>query len=428
MAPRTNIVAIILCIFVAFGGILFGYDTGTISGVQENAYWQRQFGSTVNADGTVTISTSQKSMIVSILSVGTFFGALLASPFGDYLGRKWALFASCWVFCVGVAMQTASTGIGLFTGGRVIAGLGVGLVSCLVPMYQAEAAPARIRGALIGCYQFAITIGILVASVVNNACKDYTSDAGWRWVISVQFMFAGLLAVGMIFLPDTPRSLIRKGKMEEATKSLARLRSAPIDDPELLAELDEIRANLEYEKQVGEASYIDCFKGVSLRRSLLGIFIQMFQQCNPYLFCLTVVTGVNFIFYYGTSFFKISGFTDPFLSNMITTIVNVCMTLPGLYMVERLGRRKLLLYGAAVMTISQFIVGIVGVTAASGRENSPKAALNAIIAFVCIFIAGFAASWGPVAWILTGELFTLKTRAKQMSMATASNWYTLHSD
>ena len=108
---------------------------------------------------------------------------------------------------------------------------------------------------------------------------------------------------------------------------------------------------------------------------------------------------------------------------MITTIVNVVSTLPGLYMVERLGRRKLLLFGAIIMTISQFIVGIVGATAAKGREDSPQAALNTIIAFICIFIFGFACSWGPVAWVLTGELFTLKTRAKQMSMATASNWY-----
>jgi MFS family permease len=147
------------------------------------------------------------------------------------------------------------------------------------------------------------------------------------------------------------------------------------------------------------------------------------NNVSPIAFLLTVVTGVNFIFYYGTTFFKISGFSNAFLAAMITTIVNVVSTLPGLYMVERLGRRKLLLFGAVVMTISQFIVGIVGATAAKERENSPKAALNAIIAFVCIFIFGFACSWGPVAWVLTGELFTLKTRAKQMSMATASNWY-----
>jgi MFS transporter, SP family, sugar:H+ symporter len=107
---------------------------------------------------------------------------------------------------------------------------------------------------------------------------------------------------------------------------------------------------------------------------------------------------------------------------MITTIVNVVSTIPGLYLVERIGRRKLLIFGAAVMTISQFVVGIIGATAAQDRENSPKAALTSIIAFVCVFIFGFACSWGPVAWVLTGELFTLKTRAKQMSIATASNW------
>jgi MFS transporter, SP family, sugar:H+ symporter len=278
--PRTYLVSCLLSIFVACGGILFGYDTGTISGVQENAFWQQQFGDTLNEEGMKVVSTSQKAMLVSILSVGTFFGALAAAPFGDFLGRKWALFTSCWVFSVGVAMQTASTGLKLFTGGRVVAGFGVGLVSCLVPMYQAEAAPAHLRGAIIGVYQFAITIGLLIASVVNNACKDVYSPAGWQWVVSVQFIFAGVLGVGMIFLPDTPRSLIRRGNMEGAAKSLARLRSCSVDNVEMKAELDEIRSNLEYENRVGQASYLDCFRGLSLKRSLLGIFVQMFQQRN----------------------------------------------------------------------------------------------------------------------------------------------------
>ena len=141
------------------------------------------------------------------LSDSFYLGALLAAPFGDFLGRKWGLIASCLVFCVGVAMQTAATKLPLFVVGRVWAGLGVGLVSTLVPMYQSECAPKWIRGAIVGLYQFAITIGLLLAAIFNNATKNRQNHSSYRIPVAIQFIWAAILAFGMVLLPEVRTGL-----------------------------------------------------------------------------------------------------------------------------------------------------------------------------------------------------------------------------
>jgi len=176
----------------------------------------------------------------------------------------------------------------------------------------------------------------------------------------------------------------------------------------LIEELAEITANHEYELTLGKATYLDCFKGSLGKRLMTGCGLQALQQ----------LSGVNFIFYYGTSFFQNSGISNPFVIGMITTAVNVGSTIPGLYMVEAWGRRPLLLFGAIGMCVSQFIVAAIGT--AVGTDDLP--AQRALIAFVCIYIFFFACSWGPCAWVVTGEIFPLKVRAKSLSMTTASNW------
>lgn len=259
----------------------------------------------------------------------------------------------------------------------------------------------------------------------------------------------------MLLLPETPRMWIKRGQPEKAAQSLSMLRRLDINDPSLVEELAEITANHEYELSLGEATYLDCFKGNLGKRLATGCGLQALQQ----------LTGVNFIFYYGTSFFKNSGITskflfppppppfdlplqiiltsslDSFVVSMITCGVNVTSTLPGLWMVEKWGRRNLLLFGAVGMAVSQFIVA--GVGTGAGIEN--LAAQKALIAFVCIYIFFFACSWGPVAWIVTGEskssfyifrhfgreknerltlllitVFPLKVRAKSLSMTTGT--------
>ncbi|OHF01502.1 hypothetical protein CORC01_03258 [Colletotrichum orchidophilum] len=410
--------AIAIGFFVAFGGILYGYDTGTINGILEMSYWQRLFSTGyVNTAGNKDVSPQQESGIVSILSAGTFFGAL-ASPFlADTIGRRWALAASCWVFNLGVILQTIATAIPLFLAGRFFAGFGVGLISALVPLYQSETAPKWIRGAIVGAYQWAITIGLLLAAIINNATHARQDTGCYRIPIAVQFAWSLILFCGMLILPETPRFLIKRGQIDRATKALAKIRRLPENDPYVAEEIAEIKANHDYESSFGNASYLDCFKPPVLKRQFTGCALQALQQ----------LTGINFIFYYGTQYFQNSGFSNGFVIGMITSSINVASTLPGMWAVDRWGRRPLLLWGAIGMCVSQFLVAMLG-TLTTGQDaagniivyNLP--AQKAAIAFVCIYIFFFASTWGPLAWVVNGEIFGLKTRAKSLSLSTATNW------
>jgi len=413
--PKNKFAGIIMTSFAAFGGILFGYDTGTINGLKDMKDWLRTFGQPtadlVHHPTGYYITSSTESLVVSILSAGTFFGALLGAPVADILGRKIGIIVACLVFSVGVAMQTASTDIPLFVVGRVFAGLGVGLVSCLIPMYQSECAPKWIRGAVVGIYQWAITIGLLLAAILNNATQGRDNHSAYQIPIAIQFIWAAVLAFGMLWLPESPRWLVKRGRSKDAARSLGRLLSLPPDDPVVELELNDIRANLEAEQALGMATYLDCFRPSKNKlplRTLTGIFIQAWQQ----------LTGINFIFYFGTSFFQRSGIGRPYVTTIITNVVNVVMTLPGMYGIERFGRRRLLLVGAAGMCICEFLIAILGVTLPAENTSGQKA----LVALVCIYIAFFASTWGPIAWVITGEIFPLNVRAKAMSLSVASNW------
>lgn len=388
---------------------LHRYDTGTINGIIAMDYWLKLFstGAKNPDDNSPAITSSQTSLIVSILSAGTFFGALLAAPMGDLMGRRIGMILSTIIFIFGVILQTIATAIPLFTAGRFFAGLGVGLVSALIPLYQSETAPKWIRGTIVGCYQLAITVGLLLAAIVNNATGGRNDTGSYRIPVAVQFAWAIIIIIGMAILPETPRYLIKMGRYEKAARALSRLRRLETSHPALVAELAEVRANHEYEMSVGSSSYVEIVKGTLGKRLITGCLLQALQQ----------LSGVNFIFYYGTSFFKRSGITNPFTTTLITNIVNVVSTFPGLYLVEKWGRRPLLLFGAIGMFVCQFIVASVGTALPES-----KVANKILIAFVCFYIYFFASSWGPVAWVVTGELYPLKSRAKCLSITTATNW------
>lgn len=271
-------------------------------------------------------------------------------------------------------------------------------------------APKWIRGTLVCGYQLAITTGLLIASVINNFTSTIDSPAAYRIPIGLQFVWAFILFLGLCLLPETPRYLIKTGQHDRASLSLSRLRRLDITHPALIEEIADIEANHAYELSLGPSTYMDCIFGTPHlgRRLLTGCCLQMLQQ----------LTGCNFIFYYGTTFFRDSGMsTSPFIVNLITNIVNVSSTVLSLSLVESWGRRRLLMVGAFGMTISTLIVASVG-TAGSTSEIANKV----LIAFVCLYIFFFAASWGPVAWVVTSEIFPLKSRAKSMSITTAANW------
>lgn len=390
--------------FAAFGGILFGYDTGTISGIMGMDYVLKTFPKNKES-----FTSSESSLIVSILSAGTFFGALIAPFINDTLGRRWCLIlSSLFVFNVGAALQTASSSIPLLLVGRVVAGLGVGLISSTIPLYQSEALPKWIRGAVVACYQWAITIGIFLAACFNKATQNIDGTASYRVPLGIQILWGLILGIGMFFLPETPRFYISKGDHAKAARSLATLRKLPADHPDLLEELADIQAAYEFETVHGKSSWAQVFstQNHQLKKLLTGTSMQAFQQ----------LTGVNFIFYFGTTFFTKAG-VNGFNISLATNIVNVGSTIPGILLIEIIGRRKVLLTGAAGMCLSQFIVAITGVAASDGTASR-----NVLVAFSCIFIAFFAATWGPTAWVVCGEIFPLRTRAKSIALCTASNW------
>ncbi|KAK4964412.1 hypothetical protein LTR66_012300 [Elasticomyces elasticus] len=414
-APVT-VKAYMMCGFAAFAGILFGYDSGYISGVLGMAFFKKEFGHPVptSIDETGFLySTSNKSLIVSILSAGTFFGALFAGALADWIGRRMTIIIGCIVFSVGVILQVASTSVGLLVPGRLIAGVGVGFVSAINILYMSEVAPRKVRGAIVSGYQFAITIGIMLASIVTNATQHRNNASSYRIAMAIQFVWAFILAVGLFLLPESPRYFVKKGQVDAATDALARVRGQPRDSAYIQDELAEILANYQYEMEIGEVGWIGLLSGGwspagNFRKVVLGALLQMMQQW----------TGVNFIFYYSTTYFQQIGLKNAFLISMITTIVNVCSTPISFYTIEKFGRRTLLIYGAIGMLVCEFIVAIVGTADPKGHS-----AQGALIAFVCIYIFFFASTWGPGAWVVIGEIFPLPIRSKGVAVSTASNWF-----
>ena len=422
--------AYFMCAFAAFGGIYFGYDSGYINGVKGMRYFiHQQTGKPYPLSGdsdeakaqqaAFALSSSRDSLITSILSAGTFFGALIAGDLADFIGRRLTIISGCTIFMIGVILQTASAGLGLLVAGRLIAGFGVGFVSAIIILYMSECSPRKIRGAIVSGYQFAITIGLLLASCVDYATQDRMDTGSYRIPIAVQMLWALILGIGIAFLPESPRYFVKRGKLDNAAAVLSRLRGQPIESDFVQHELAEIVANHEYELQVVPqgsyfSSWANCFKGSlwkpssNLRRTILGTSLQMMQQW----------TGINFIFYFGTNFFqKLGTISNPFLISLITTLVNVCSTPISFWTIERFGRRPLLIWGALGMLICEFLVAIMGTA-----DGSNHSIVRAEISFICIYIFFFASTWGPGAWVVIGEVFPLPIRSRGVALSTASNW------
>lgn len=294
----------------------------------------------------------------------------------------------------------------------MLAGVGVGAISVLVPLYQSEMAPKWIRGTLVCAYQLSITLGLLAASVINVIASDHiTGTAAYRVPLGLQFVPALILTGGILVLPETPRWLIMKNKIDDAGIALSRLRRLDTSHPALQEELNEIKANHEYELSLGSSGYKDLLRGSPHlgRRTFTGCGLQMLQQ----------LTGINFIMYYSTTFFDGAGVQSPFSKSLIMNTINVVSTVPGLLVIESWGRRRLLMIGGSGMAVCQLFMATF---AAAAGASLKEASQMILIVFCAINVFFFAASWGPVAWVVTSEIYPLKIRAKAMSVSTASNW------
>lgn len=404
---RSTIMSSFVGVFVAVGGFLYGYDTGLINTLTDMKYVKSHI-----APDHVQFTAEQTAILVSFLSLGTFFGALAAPWISDRYGRRpTIIFSTAIIFALGNSLQVGANHLPLLVAGRVISGISIGITSAVVPLYQAEAAQKNLRGAIISTYQFAITIGLLVSCAVGQGTRSKDGPSSYRIPIGLQYIWSTFLAVGMYFLPESPRYYIITDEINKAARALSFLRGIPIEDPRLLEELVEIKATYDYESSFGKATFLDCFRSSEVRpkqvlRMITGMGIQIMQQFS----------GINFIFYYGVNFFSYTGVKNNYMVSFITYAVNVVFNVPGMFFVEYFGRRKVLLGGAVLMTISNYIVAIVGLTV--DDEKSGKVA----IAFICVFVASFASTWGGIVWVVSAELYPLGVRSKCTAICVAVNW------
>ncbi|BAE63474.1 unnamed protein product [Aspergillus oryzae RIB40] len=404
-----------MCVVISMGGFLFGYDTGQISGFLEMEDFLQRYGEQ-RADGTYYFSNVRSGLIVALLSIGTLMGALVAAPIADRVGRKWCVSGWCVILCAGITVQISSpTGkwyqVAL---GRWVAGLGVGALSLLVPMYQAETGPRHIRGSLVSTYQLFITLGIFVANCINFGTEKKTSTASWRIPMGVTYIWAIILGFGISMFPESPRHDYRKGKVDKAISTLAKMYGVPKNHRALAIEFDEIKQKYEEEVARGQVSWIQLFKAPRMAyRVAVGVALQALQQ----------LTGANYFFYYGTTIFQGAGIENSYVTQMILGAVNFGSTFLGLYLIENYGRRRSLIAGALWMFCCFIVFASVGHFSLN-RDDPPstKTAGVVMVVFACLFILAFASTWGPMVWTIIAELYPSEYRARAMSLATASNW------
>ncbi|PYH43342.1 sugar porter family MFS transporter [Aspergillus saccharolyticus JOP 1030-1] len=402
-------------VFVSMGGFLFGYDTGQISGFLAMPNFLQRFGER-HSNGTYYFSNVRSGLIVALLSIGTLIGALIAAPIADRIGRKWSISAWSAMVCVGVTVQISSpTGKWYQVAmGRWVAGLGVGALSLLVPMYQAETGPRHIRGSLVSTYQLFITLGIFVANCINFGTEDHHNTSSWRIPMGITYFWAIVLGVGIAMFPETVRYDYRHGKVERATDTISKMYGIPRNHRRLKEELEEIKQKYDEEMMRGKVSWIQLFRGPRMKyRVAVGVALQALQQ----------LTGANYFFYYGTTIFRGAGISNSYVTQMILGGVNFGTTFLGLYLIENYGRRRSLIAGALWMFVCFMVFASVGHFSLNQQDPaSTHTAGVVMVVFACLFILGFASTWGPMVWTIIAELYPSEYRARAMSLATASNW------
>lgn len=379
----------------ATGGLLFGYDTGVISGAL--LFIRQDFA---------PLSPLMEGVIVSFLLVGAVVGALSGGPLSDRFGRRPTALLAATIFAVGALIVALTPNVALLVFGRFVLGLGVGIASMIVPLYIAEIAPASRRGALVSLNQLMITIGILLSYIMGVA---FAPIEGWRWMFAVALVPAVVLFVGMFLLPESPRWLFNNGRLEQARTVLGRSRS-PEEVEFELQELEEIKRR---EREQGTRQRVELKELLSpyVRPALIvGIGLAIFQQ----------ITGINTVIYYAPTILQGVGFSEGgaiAATALGVGVVNVGFTVLAVYIIDRVGRKPLLIIGLIGMIVSLSLLAIVFSTGGTGGATGVLAT-----ACLALYIASFAISLGPVFWLMISEIYPLRIRGTAMSVASVANW------
>jgi SP family arabinose:H+ symporter-like MFS transporter len=381
----------LVSIVAALGGLLFGFDTAVVSGAI--GFMKDKF----------SLNEVEVGWAVSSLIIGCIFGAAISGILSDKLGRKKVLIAAAVLFIIG---SLGSAIPETFTGyiiARIIGGIGIGITSTLCPLYNAEIAPAKYRGRLVALNQFATVTGIFLVYFVNSGIAGSGDDAwnistAWRWMFGVGVLPGVLFLILLFFVPESPRWLIKQGRPMEALPVLLRIHGEEMAKQEVL----DIKESF---KQ--ESGSIRQLFNPGLRTALIvGVVLAVLQQ----------VTGINAIMYYAPEIFKETGAgtNASLVQTILVGLINFLFTILALWLIDKVGRKALLLVGSASMAVCLLVIGVAFHT---GHTAGPV-----VLIFILLYVASFAISLGPVVWVILSEIFPNRIRGKAMALASMSLW------
>ncbi|KAH9826095.1 general substrate transporter [Teratosphaeria destructans] len=399
-----------VCITAASAFLLFGYDQGIMSGIITEPMFVDTFPmmDTNYKDGAI------QALVVAIYEVGCLMGSGLIVGVGDMLGRRRAVLIGTLIMLVGTAIQTSSTTLAQLIVGRIVTGFGNGMNTSSIPVWQSEMAPPKIRGFLVLFEGALITGGICLSYWVNYGFWFYTkSSFQWRFPIALQALFGIALIIGVLLYPESPRWLIKKGKAEDARIIMANLEEKDVNDPELIADIEEMQRVNDITQMTPLTAKEMLSNGpeMNLWRLLVACLAQAFQQLG----------GLNLVTYYATSVFEDSLGFSPVLSRLLSGCLGSAFfaaALLALFVVDKLGRRTLMLWGALGMGTSMLIIG--ACLAVTTKEN--KAPGYAATAFIFFYEICFAIGWLGVTWLYPAEVTPIRIRAQANGFSTMSNW------
>lgn len=371
----------------ALGGMLFGYDTGVISGAI--LFIRKDF----------SLTPTQVEVVVSCVLIGALLGALTGGILADRFGRRRVIISTAVLFVFGAIVTAFSPTITLLISGRIIVGAAIGVASFTAPLYISEVSPVKIRGRLVSINQLALTSGIVISYLVDYALVGIQ---GWRWMFGLAAFPAAILAAGMFWLPESPRWLLSQNLTDSARQVLIRIRKTK----NVKAELEDIQNSL----AVQSGSWTDLFTPLIRPALIVGVVLAVLQQ----------ITGINTVIYYAPMIFEFTGIKSDSASLLATVgvgLVNVLMTMVALLLVDRMGRRPLLLIGLIGMIAGLASLGLAfrlpGISGSVGTMAEVS---------LMLYVGAFAIGLGPVFWLLISEIYPLKIRGLAMSVATAANW------